>query len=185
MRTIFNELKQRAKEGCAEGIRNFAFAYSIGYYVEQDHSVAAKLYRQAAEMGDAYAQYYLGDCYANGKGVEQSYNEALKWYRKADEQGHPFACTTIYELLKKHFAHFYAESDRLYEKYMDYVTTLANGGNVYAQFALGQCYEKGLGVEQDIKKALEWYNHAARRGDVEAVFAIEKLENTNSNNKID
>ena len=44
--------------------------------------------RQAAEKGDASAQFALGECYLKGIGVPQSYTEAASWYRKAAEQGH-------------------------------------------------------------------------------------------------
>ena len=40
----------------------------------------------------------------------------------------------------------------------------ANKGNVYAQYMLGLYYENGIGVEADIKKALEFYEKAAEQG---------------------
>ena len=43
--------------------------------------------RQAAEQGDATAQFYLGNMYANGEGVPQDAAEAVRWYRLAAEQG--------------------------------------------------------------------------------------------------
>ncbi len=56
--------------------------YGTGDYVN-----AAKLYRLAAEQGNAYAQAVLGSLYENGKGVPQEYEEAIRWYRLAAEQG--------------------------------------------------------------------------------------------------
>jgi TPR repeat protein len=44
-------------------------------------------YLEAAEQGDAQAQYRLGRAFARGLGVEQNYEEALKWLRKAAEKG--------------------------------------------------------------------------------------------------
>lgn len=46
-----------------------------------------KLYRKAAEQGDATAQNKLGLLYYKGMGVTQDYAEAAMWYRKAAEQG--------------------------------------------------------------------------------------------------
>ena len=43
--------------------------------------------RQAAEQGDATAQYNLGVMYANGRGVPKDDTEAVRWYRLAAEQG--------------------------------------------------------------------------------------------------
>ena len=43
---------------------------------------------QAAEQGNAKAQFYLGVMYANGQGVRQDEKQAEYWYRKAAEQGY-------------------------------------------------------------------------------------------------
>ncbi|EMS2178467.1 tetratricopeptide repeat protein [Neisseria gonorrhoeae] len=42
---------------------------------------------QAAEQGNAAAQFNLGVMYENGQGVGQDYVQAVQWYRKASEQG--------------------------------------------------------------------------------------------------
>ena len=42
---------------------------------------------QAAERGDAQAQFNLGAMYAKGRGVSQDYAEAVRWFRQSAEQG--------------------------------------------------------------------------------------------------
>ena len=42
---------------------------------------------QAAEQGNAAAQFNLGVMYEDGQGVRQDYAQAVQWYRKAAEQG--------------------------------------------------------------------------------------------------
>ena len=49
--------------------------------------------RQAAEQGDAKAQFSLGFMYANGQGVPKDDAEAMKWYRLAADQGYAAACS--------------------------------------------------------------------------------------------
>jgi hypothetical protein len=56
-----------------------------------DSRATIKLYRKAAEQGDAKAQVNLGFMYGKGKGVPQDYAEAVKWYRKAADQGYASA----------------------------------------------------------------------------------------------
>ena len=54
-----------------------------------------------AELGDAQAQYNLGNCYYAPTGVGFSGVEAAKWYRKAAEQGNAeaqFQLGTLYRL---------------------------------------------------------------------------------------
>ena len=45
-------------------------------------------WRQAAEQGDADAQYNLGIFYSQDDSVDKDMTEAVKWFRKAAELGH-------------------------------------------------------------------------------------------------
>ncbi|MBL0641313.1 sel1 repeat family protein, partial [Aeromonas veronii] len=45
-------------------------------------------YCQAAEQGDAEAQFNMGLMYDQGQGVPQDDGQAMAWYRLAAEQGH-------------------------------------------------------------------------------------------------
>jgi len=51
-----------------------------------DYATAVRLFRLAADQGDAIAQQYLGVMYIDGEGVPQNYAEAFKWYRLAADQ---------------------------------------------------------------------------------------------------
>lgn len=50
---------------------------------------------QAAEQGDAEAQYNLGVMYAQGQGVRQDDAQAVQWYRQAAEQGYAQAQSNL------------------------------------------------------------------------------------------
>ena len=68
------------------------FALGECYYygnrdVSQDYEQAVYWFRQAAEKGNSYAQFYLGSCYDNGKGVPKDKQEAIYWYYKSADQG--------------------------------------------------------------------------------------------------
>jgi TPR repeat protein len=70
---------------------DLGLTYSIGRGVAYDSAEAFKLYRKAAEHGEAGAQYVLALMYANGVGVPKDSAEAIKWYRQAAEQGYTWA----------------------------------------------------------------------------------------------
>ena len=53
----------------------------------QDYTTALRLWRLAAEQGDADSQSNLGRMYANGLGVPKDDKLAVKWYRLAADQG--------------------------------------------------------------------------------------------------
>ncbi|HEV8052445.1 MAG TPA: hypothetical protein VGP47_08120 [Parachlamydiaceae bacterium] len=51
----------------------------------------------------------------------------------------------------------------------------ARQGYSPAQFRLGEIYENGLGVIQDMKVALNYYELAAKQGDAKALEAITRI----------
>ncbi len=51
----------------------------------------------------------------------------------------------------------------------------AAAGDAFAQLNLGAAYDNGLGVERDIKKALQWYQMAAEQGLAEAQYNLAHL----------
>ena len=52
----------------------------------------------------------------------------------------------------------------------------AKQGHAAAQFNLGECYENGYGVPQDVSKAKYWMEKAAKQGFVKAKEALEQLK---------
>lgn len=60
---------------------------------------------------------------------------------------------------------------------VDYFRISAQYGNDSAQNALGDCYEKGIGVKEiDIEKAKYWYGKAADQGNEDAIESLKRLE---------
>ena len=56
-------------------------------YRARSYASAAELFRKAADMGYAPAQYNLGYCYKYGDGVPRDLAVSAEWFRKAAEQG--------------------------------------------------------------------------------------------------
>lgn len=149
-----------------------------------DYEKATYYYKLAAEQGHDIAQFNLGDMYENGKGVEQSYTKAAEWYCKAAEQGNHEAQRQLgylydvglgVELNKIRAAELYRkagyvdpglmyETERNYEKAIEWYVRAAKQGDVRAQYSLGRMYIEGKGVEQNYVKAAEWYCNAAEQG---------------------
>ncbi len=65
----------------------------LGAFLEAERTLADIFsdvphdYAEAAEQGDAAAQFNLGILYANGQGVPEDHAEAMRWFRLAAEQG--------------------------------------------------------------------------------------------------
>ena len=71
----------------AEAQFNLALILYYGEGVRRDRDEAAKWFLQAAEAGNARAQYYAGDCCYVGFGVPKDRKAAVSWYRKSAAQG--------------------------------------------------------------------------------------------------
>lgn len=60
-----------------------------------DYAAAYRIWRPAAERGDAESQFKLGTMSEWGLGIAPDYREAVKWYQRAAEQGHVEAQFTL------------------------------------------------------------------------------------------
>ena len=70
---------------------SLAGLYFEGKGVPRDVAEAIRLYRLAAEQGDASAQFNLASIYEGGQGVNPDYTEAIYWFRRAAALGNPSA----------------------------------------------------------------------------------------------
>jgi putative tryptophan/tyrosine transport system substrate-binding protein len=124
---------------------------------------AARLYRLAANQGNAAGRNNLGFFYANGRGgLSQNDQEAVRLYRLAANQGNAAG--------RNNLGFFYAngrggltqndqEAARFYR-------LAANQGNVFAEVSLGFFYETGRGgLPKDDREAARLYRLAAEQND--------------------
>ena len=74
----------------AEAERLLNEAYTL--YGQQEFARSTELLRQAAEMGNAWAQLYYGERLKNGFYAEPNPAEAMKWLRKAAKKKCAEAC---------------------------------------------------------------------------------------------
>ena len=75
--------------------------YYNGDGVAKDDAKAAEWYRKAAEQGNAFAQYKLGDMYDKGEGVAKDAAKAKEWWQKAADQGNDAAQESLKLLAAK------------------------------------------------------------------------------------
>jgi localization factor PodJL len=124
---------------------------------------AMKFLSQAAEKGQAVAQYRLGTLYERGQGVPADPAKAVHWYGLSANQGnrkamHNLAVSYASGALGKKDM---AEAARWFAK-------AAVLGLSDSQFNLAVLYERGDGVPQSLLDAYKWYSIAAATGDSES-----------------
>ena len=138
----------------------------LAAYKQKDYKTAFGHFKNAAEQGDAEAQYRLADSYAKAKGVERDLKKGFEWMKKAAEQGYAKAqmCIGFYYGGGVGVRKDPAEADKWIKQSFDTVLKLAEQGDVEAQLYLASYYGSEIGVEMDEKKALEWNRKAAENG---------------------
>ena len=135
--------------------------YKYGRGVPKDEAKAAEWYAkavtnltQAAEQGDAEAQFKLGEIHELGS-VTPAPLKALEWYMKAAEQGYIPAQTEIGNIY-----YFGSGVPKDLAKAEAWYTKAAEQGDAEALFRLGQIYYYPAGETNDRAKAQEWYDKA-------------------------
>lgn len=113
----------------------------------------------AANGGDAAAQYEVGDRFATGEGVKQDMAEAAKWFERAANQGLAAAQYRLATQYEK--GRGVKQDDRLAREWYE---KAAQGGNVKAMHNLAVIHAEGRGTAQDFKTAAGWFTQAADYG---------------------
>ena len=120
-------------------------------YEAGDYQQAARLFRAAAEKGDAAAQNRLGFMYTAGQGVARDDAQALAWYRKSAKAGLAKAQANLATL---YFEGLGVERD--YSQALAWYRKAAEQGLAFAQEKLGRMYQEGLGTPRDEAEAARW-----------------------------
>ncbi len=139
-------------------------------YDRGDFQAAFKLWRAAAQAGDARSQTNLGVLYALGRGVKRDTKAAVDWYRRAAEQNYPKG---QYNLGLAYRGGSGVEKDEA--KAVALFRKAAKGKLASAQYMLGLSLLRGRGVEADPALAMQWYRRAALSGYARAQYALGRL----------
>ncbi len=194
--SAFEARLEEAEDGDTEAMRDIANKYVTGYEPEEiapDPKKAFFWMNRLAEEGDADALYKVGLFSARGFGTPHSFEQAAELMHKAARAGHPKAkqAAAQYETMAKdeakakindaqamaELAASYmvlagsqdkdnAEED--YEASRSWAEQSVKAGNGFGCWVLGLLYEHGRGVEKNLERAAELYEHGADLGNREA-----------------
>lgn len=163
--------RQKQLYAQAADIRQQAINMAEGNGVTRNLVQSVELFRKAAELGDAEAQFRLARCYdGSGEGVDADAAQAVKWFEKAAKEGNAKAIRNLGLCFEygKGVAKDMAKAEELYRKAFPGISKLAQQGDAEGQFYLGHCYSNGQGVQKDLAQAVEWYRKAAEQGNARA-----------------
>jgi TPR repeat protein len=159
---VFAALVGLACQAVAGPVEDGDAAYKRGDYAE-----ALRLFRPAAEDGNARAQHGLCTLYYLGQGVPQDPAAAAQWCRKAADQGDAAAQLSLG--LMYAMGHGVPQNKATGAAW---VRKSADQGYAEAQDFLGVMCEMGIGVAQDYAAAAAWFRKAANQGDATAQYHL-------------
>ena len=172
-----------AQSGFDEGVVD----YRIGNYKD-----AFKEWAQAAEQGDADAQYDLGCLYVRGEGVQQNRALAIEWFQRAANQDDLDAATWLFtatpqtdDSRKKFFSgklklsgkfHLTFVAQHSGGKAMRWTCNTDEKDGAAIESKIGVMFENGgMGLPQDDKQAAEFYRRASDRNFADAQTRLANL----------
>ena len=141
-----------------------------GEYNTGRYESALEHFTEYAKMGNARAQYYLGEMYSYGRGVFRDYAKAVEWYRKSAERGNARA---QYSLGRMYENGRCVSKD--YVKAVEWYLKAAEQGNYAAQCRLGNMYKEGGEISQAYAKVAERYLKSAEQGNSEAQYSLGRM----------
>ncbi len=122
-----------------------------------------RYFKIAAEGGWYPAAMRLADCYREGKGTEKNPELAFHWSRISEEYstgGYLTFSSLLPEMIQRR------EYTIIFRKALKYK----------AYTYIGFCYERGIGVPKDARKAEFWYKHQKARDIMTYETASERLQ---------
>lgn len=115
--------------------------------------------QERADLGEARAQWMLGNAYREGAGVQQDYAAAARWYASAAAQNLPEA-QMVLGYLYEHGKGVKKSDPEAFRYYQ----AAAQRGNPMAQNNLAAMYEDGRGTHKNSAEALHWYLLSSQAG---------------------
>ena len=147
--------RRAAELGHWQAVNRLGFFQLTGRGLPVDFAKALEAFEIAAANGDSFAMTNLGRAYRDGEIVEADRDQAIHWFLEAAALGNTFAYNNLgYMLLDEGDT---ASALPLFEQ-------AAAAGDIYGHNNLGYVYHNGIGVDQDVTRAMEHYEAAAEGG---------------------
>lgn len=142
-----------AEHGLTESVFQYGYIYEKGIAVKKDNEKAYYYYSLSAESEYIKAMNKIAEWYLKGFFVKQDIDLAIKWYEKSAEKNDIESLEKLIEIYEKAIGGKYEEIRALY-----YVFKLIDVDALRGKCKLAYYCFKGIGIEQDSKRAYEILN---------------------------
>lgn len=129
--------------------------------IPNDYKSGVNFIKLATEQGLVEAEFTLATLYEEGKGVEKNFSKAMEYYNKSASKNYLDSKSRLGRLYIIHGINNSSKNNgiKLLEE------AIKENDDPKAMAFLSLAYHKGLGVEQDDKKALELLEQASNHKD--------------------
>ncbi len=162
---IVDEILKKAERGEASSQYIIATLTALNFSRDIYKADVVSFYRKASQKNFAPAKNELAGILISGNFTEKNIDEGLKLYDQSITLGNMEAASrkALFEIStgQNPDLNFLFESEKR--------------GAIISQISLGYIYEKGIGVEKNLGKAVGFYRSAAFRGSNNAYEALKKL----------
>jgi TPR repeat protein len=132
---------------------------------------AVRLWKIAAESGDAESMDHLGSAYEFGQGVTQDVAESIRWYREAAQTGYVPAMLELCSL----FGYFNPASAIDPVESARWCRAAAEAGDQAGMSGLAYDFEQGKGVPKDAGEAKRWRDKSKAATIADLLDQVNKL----------
>ncbi|XP_033989992.1 death ligand signal enhancer [Trematomus bernacchii] len=152
-----------AQQGYSKAQFNTGVCYEKGRGVEKDKQKALYYYWQAAAGGHRQAQYRYAKLLLTSRGQQslEQLNTAINLLEQAAAAGLTKAQVCLASVYSQ-------EPVRDGSRSVEFLQMAAESGDDTALLLLGQCFESGFGVQQDLRTAIKYYRRSAQAGNKQA-----------------
>lgn len=166
----FSYFQKAAERGYSKAQYNEGLCHEYGRGTPKDLGKAVLCYQLAASQGHSLAQYRYARCLLQGSASswDPERQRAVSMLKQAADSGLTEAQAFLGVLFTK-------------EPYLDeqravkYLWLAANNGDSQSRYHLGICYEKGLGVQRSLGRAVRCYQQSAALGNEPARERLQTL----------
>ena len=142
---------------------------------QKDYASSARLYRQAADLGNADATVALGQHYAQGLGVAKDLKEAARLLRVAADKGNPAGQAQL------GFAYEHGEGvPEDWEEMRRWCEKSAAQLHPLGLNCAGRLFQFGMAVPMDRARAIAWFEKASDQDNPFARWFAKYLRNPSS-----
>lgn len=146
-----------AEMGYAEAYGQLGYYHYWGIGTKKDDVAAVECFRKSIAMGEkTVAAHNLAERYRQGEGVEKDYAQAIYYHSMAARRKYPdsICCLGIMHTNGQGMPRNETKGVRLLRRAQKL-------GSLRAALELGKCYDRGIGVPQNWKKAMAIYAELA------------------------